>query len=62
MTAAEQTKTLIQIMRNDLERLKSMPADEAKEQGLKNLQAIGILDKDGNVTEGYRGAFVRNAQ
>ena len=49
-------------MRNDLERLKSMPADEAKEQGLKNLQAIGILDKDGNVTEGYRGAFVRNAQ
>jgi hypothetical protein len=55
MTAAEQTKALIQIMRKVLEHLKSLPVDEAKEHGLRNLQVIGILDKDGNVTEGYKG-------
>ena len=62
MTTTEQSKLLIQIMKDDLEKLRTMPAEEARVKGFKNLQAIGILDQDGNVTEGYRRTFIKDAQ
>ena len=62
MTTAEQTKVLIQIMKEDLERIRRMPANERKDYCRKSLQSIGILDADGNVTKGYRRAFVDDVQ
>ena len=47
----------------DVEKLKKYVEYEertmTKEKALKSLQAIGILDKNGDVTEPYKGVFVK---
>jgi len=40
-------------MRRDIERIKSLPADEAKKEARETLMVAGIVDENGELTEPY---------
>ncbi|MBR1634358.1 MAG: hypothetical protein IJ682_04750 [Lachnospiraceae bacterium] len=61
MRERQEKQMIIHGMRNELDRIRSLPPDEAREDARNNLQAIGVIDQDGNVAEVYSGVFV-NAQ
>ncbi|MBR4606634.1 MAG: hypothetical protein IKO41_10485 [Lachnospiraceae bacterium] len=49
----QQADLLCEIMKRDIEKIKSLPADEAKEEARKTLIAAGIVDENGELTEPY---------
>ena len=53
------TDLLIQSMREELERIRSLSPEEARRDARENLHRIGLVDEHGNITERYQGAFVR---
>ena len=59
MRSSEQTKVIIQAMKDDIERRRTMSPDEKRKIAKHNLQAIGVLDQEGNVIDNYKGVFVR---
>jgi len=49
----QQADLLCKIMRRDIERIKSLPADEAKKEARETLMVAGIVDENGELTEPY---------
>ena len=58
MTPREEKMMIIQGLRDELERIQNLSPEEAQEDARQNLQAIGVLDQDGNVIQHYQGVFV----
>ena len=58
MTTREEKMMIIQGLQDELERIQKLSPEEAREDARQNLQAIGVLDQDGNVTRPYQGVFV----
>ena len=50
---------VIQGLRDEIERFRALPPEEARREAREDLQSIGVLDEDGNITERYQGVFVR---
>ena len=49
----EQAEIISDVLRKEVERLKSLPRDEAKKEARKGLMKVGIVDSDGNFTAPY---------
>ena len=49
----QQADLLCKIMQRDIERIKSLPADEAKKEARETLMVAGIVDENGELTEPY---------
>jgi hypothetical protein len=47
-------------MRKIAQEMERRKQNRTKEEALKNLQKIGVLDKNGNVTPPYKGVFVKS--
>ena len=54
-----QIDKLIEIMKNEINLLNTLPEDEAKERAKNNLIAIGVLNQDGTIADPYKDAFIK---
>lgn len=59
MRPSEQTQIIIQSMRDYINRLEQMSAEERQNTARQSLQEIGVLDQNGEITQPYEGVFVR---
>jgi hypothetical protein len=50
---APQSAVLCDFIEKDLERIKSLPKEEAKKEAYDFLLSAGLIDKDGNLAEPY---------
>ena len=53
LSYGDQADTISAVLRGEIERLKSLPPEEAKTEARKGLMKVGIVDKDGNFTAPY---------
>ena len=59
MRPSEQTQIIIQSMRDYINRLEQMSAEERQNTARQSLQEIGVLDQNGEITQPYEGVFIR---
>lgn len=57
----QQADLLCKVMNRDIDRIKSLPADEARKEAHKTLMVAGIVDEQGRVTEPYAELFKNNS-
>lgn len=53
LSYGEQADIISKILKMEIDRLKSLPVEEAKKEAHRGLMEIGFIDNDGNVTEPY---------
>ncbi len=49
----DQANAIVSVLKEEINYLKSLPKDEAKEEAHKGLVKVGIIDESGNYTAPY---------
>ena len=53
MCYEDQINTIIAVLKSDIQKLDTLPSEEAKKEARKGLMKAGIVDSDGNFTPPY---------
>ena len=53
LSYAQQANILAEFIKNEIDRLDSLPKEEAKKEARQGLQRAGIIDENGEYTEPY---------
>lgn len=62
LSYGEQINVIAQILKEEIDKLNSLPADEAKKEARNGLRKVGIIDDEGNYTAPYVALGRQNVQ